>query len=132
MESELLASNSTRPGVKQTFTWSTPFFDVSFVDIKTKKGIHWVHQIKILFSLYTNSQIFEWRVHLKNTELEWKLIVICHHIISIQWIPSFRRKLDSSIHNSRLSFLNCIRLWVSWLMVQKIDKRSFCKVCHNL
>ena len=27
-----------RPGVKQTFTWSTPFFDVTFVDIKTKKG----------------------------------------------------------------------------------------------
>ena len=26
------------PGVKQTFTWSTPFFDVTFVDIKTKKG----------------------------------------------------------------------------------------------
>ena len=33
MESEVL-----KPGVKQTFTWSTPFFDVTFVDIKTKKG----------------------------------------------------------------------------------------------
>ena len=35
MENELI-----RPGVKQTFTWSTPFFDVTFVDIKTKKGIN--------------------------------------------------------------------------------------------
>ena len=34
MEGEVL-----RPGLKQSFTWSTPFFDVTFVDIKTKKGI---------------------------------------------------------------------------------------------
>jgi hypothetical protein len=27
-----------KSGVKQMFTWSTPFFDVQFVDIKTKKG----------------------------------------------------------------------------------------------
>ena len=33
MESEVL-----KPGVKQSFTWSTPFFDLTFVDIKTKKG----------------------------------------------------------------------------------------------
>ena len=26
------------PGVGQTYTWSTPFFDLTFVDIKTKKG----------------------------------------------------------------------------------------------
>jgi hypothetical protein len=23
---------------KQTYTWSTPFFDVEFVDIRTRKG----------------------------------------------------------------------------------------------
>ena len=27
------------PGVKQSFTWSTPFFDVTFVDIKSKRGM---------------------------------------------------------------------------------------------
>ena len=33
-----MESEGVRPGVKQTFTWSTPFFDLTFVDIKTKKG----------------------------------------------------------------------------------------------
>ena len=54
MESEVL-----KPGVKQTFTWSTPFFDVTFVDIKTKKG-----RIELLtgiptdgFSLYSRKNI---------------------------------------------------------------------------
>ena len=47
MENELI-----RPGVKQTFTWSTPFFDVTFVDIKTKKGINKI-EISISFARET-------------------------------------------------------------------------------
>lgn len=33
MESDVIS-----PEMKQSFTWSTPFFDVTFVDIKSKKG----------------------------------------------------------------------------------------------
>ena len=28
---------------KQTYTWSTPFFDVEFVDIRTRKGTGTYH-----------------------------------------------------------------------------------------
>ncbi len=28
---------------QQTFTWSTPFFDLQFVDIRTKKGRYITH-----------------------------------------------------------------------------------------
>ena len=43
MESEVIS-----PEVKQSFTWSTPFFDVTFVDIKSKKGKCLVFRLSIL------------------------------------------------------------------------------------
>ena len=44
-----MESEAIDPKVKQSFTWSTPFFDVTFVDIKSKKG----KNKEILFSLFS-------------------------------------------------------------------------------
>jgi hypothetical protein len=32
------AAAEQHKAAKQTYTWSTPFFDVEFVDIRTRKG----------------------------------------------------------------------------------------------
>jgi hypothetical protein len=38
------AAAEQHKAAKQTYTWSTPFFDVEFVDIRTRKGntVSWV------------------------------------------------------------------------------------------
>ena len=33
-----MESGETKTGLRQIFKWTTPFFDVQFVDIKSKKG----------------------------------------------------------------------------------------------
>ena len=42
MESKVIS-----PEVKESFTWSTPFFNVTFVDIKSKRGKHLVSHMCI-------------------------------------------------------------------------------------
>jgi hypothetical protein len=44
------AAAEQHKAAKQTYTWSTPFFDVEFVDIRTRKGTNTVNQV-FLFCL---------------------------------------------------------------------------------
>jgi hypothetical protein len=63
------AAAEQHKAAKQTYTWSTPFFDVEFVDIRTRKGNTgtWVFFFLLEFStLRIRNDLFRIRIRIRN------------------------------------------------------------------
>ena len=59
------------PGVKQSFTWSTPFFDVTFVDIKSKRGMTNITYVMQDFGFEMSSQTHSQHPHYTLPVFTW-------------------------------------------------------------